>query len=162
MKRIRTLLVLAGLLVTSGGCDQPLATPLRQGSLTGVLDGQPWESNALTDVFGDTIHIGAQRTNGSSGHWFQLRVVESAPGVYTIVTPAQSPFNHSRYVEIVGGDVVSYDAPVTAGTLDVQEFDRATGALRGTLSLTIQGTRGTSRLEQGQLTAVSWRQPGQR
>lgn len=162
MKPIRLLFLLAGILVVSGGCSDSPTTARPTGSLTAVLDGQPWTGTAVSDVIGETIYVSARRTDASPAQWFNLRVVQSAPGVFTVVTPAQSEMDYSRYVEVVGGDVIVYDAAVTAGTLDVEQFDRASGTLRGTLSLTIQGTRGTSRLEQGQLMAVGWRLPNER
>ena len=159
MKRIRILSLLAGLMILSGGCDESPTTAEREGRLNALLDGQAWVGTASSDILGDAIHISSRRKNVQREQTISVRVEETAPGVYAVVPGAAGG---SSYFETVGGDVVEYHADVTAGTIDIDHIDRTTGEIRGTLSLTIQGTRGTSRLEQGQFTAVSWRRPNER
>ncbi|HEU0300716.1 MAG TPA: hypothetical protein VFR37_14700, partial [Longimicrobium sp.] len=67
-----------------------------------------------------------------------------------------------RYDETLGGDVSTYSAAVTAGTIQVRELDAVEGRMSGTLELTITGTRGTWRFEDGEFEARSWRAPYER
>lgn len=161
MKRSILSALLAGILVVSGGCEEGPTTPTREGTLLGSLDGAAWVGTAHTDVLSDTIEIYSQRQNVAAEHWLMVRAVETSPGVFAVVTAAMSA-NPSRYAETLGGDVLVYRAEVTAGTISFQELDLTHGVVRGTLSLTIQGTRGTSRLEAGTFEAHMWRRPNQR
>jgi hypothetical protein len=160
MKRFRILPLLAGLLFLAAGCDEGPTAAEREGRLDALLDGQAWVGTATSDILGDDIYITSRRTNVQREQSLTVRVAETSPGVYAIVPGAAG--NGSSYWETVGGDVVEYRADVTAGTIDIDHIDRITGEIRGTLSLTIQGTRGTSVLEQGQLMAVGWREPTER
>ncbi|HEX2207146.1 MAG TPA: hypothetical protein VHG93_05650 [Longimicrobium sp.] len=159
MNRIK-LLALLGIIITSGGCDGTPTEAVRQGRMDAVLDGQPWAGNAQSDVLGETIHVHSDRRDAPHQQ-LRLEIQETAPGVYTLVTGSQHGLG-SGYWEIFGGDVIGYHAAVTSGTVSIEHIDRASGAVTGTVSLTLQGPRGTSRLEQGRFQAVSWRQPGQR
>lgn len=156
----RSLLpALLALLAFSGGCDKEPTAPAREGTLVATLDGAAWVGDARSDVLSDTFEIYSRRQNVTTEQWLTIRAVETSPGVFAVVTPAMSA-NPSRYVETVGGDVLVYSAEVTAGTIVFQELgDRV---LRGTLSLTIQGARGTSRLEEGTFEAHMWRGPNDR
>jgi hypothetical protein len=161
MKRSVLSALLAGILIVSGGCDNEPTTPTREGTLLGTLDGAAWVGTAQSDVLSDTIEIYSQRRNVAAEHWLTVRAVETSPGVFAVVTAAMSA-NPSRYAETVGGDVLVYRAEVTAGTISFQQLDLTRGVMRGTLSLTIQGARGTSRLEEGTFEAHSWRGPNER
>lgn len=62
----------------------------------------------------------------------------------------------------MGGDAIVYHAVATAGTITFRELDLVRGFMRGTVSLTLQGARGTSRLEKGTFEAPMWRRTDQR
>ena len=161
MKRITFAAGLLGLVLVSGGCNNEPTAPAREGTLVGTLDGAAWVGDAQSDVLSDTIEIHSRRQNVAAEHWLTVRAVETSPGVFAVVTPAMSA-NPGRYTETVGGDVLVYRAEVTAGTIAFQELDLGRGVMRGTLSLTIQGARGTSRLEEGTFEAPMWRRPNER
>lgn len=82
-----------------------------------------------------------------------VRIRETAPGAFMVVTPTLSG-NPGRYEETLG-DVGTYAAPITAGTVQVHELDRGRGRVSGTLGLTITGTRGTWRFEDGEFEAAT-------
>jgi hypothetical protein len=161
MKRFTRAAALLGLILVSGGCGNEPTAPAREGTLLGTLDGAAWVGTAQSDVLSDTIEIYSRRQNVAAEHWLTVRVVETSPGVFAVVTRAMSA-NPGRYAETVGGDVLVYSAEVTAGTIAFQELDLVRGVMRGTLSLTITGARGTSRLEEGTFEAHVWRGPNQR
>jgi hypothetical protein len=156
----RSLLpALLALLAFSGGCDEEPTAPAGEGTLVATLDGAGWVGNARSDVLNDTFEIYSRRQNVAAEHWLRVRAVETSPGVFAVVTTAMSD-NPSWYSETVGGDVLSYRAEVTAGTIVI--VDPGDRVLRGSLSLTIEGARGTSRLEQGTFVAPLWRGPNDR
>ncbi|HEX2078977.1 MAG TPA: hypothetical protein VHG08_14740 [Longimicrobium sp.] len=160
MKRIR-LLWLAGILITSGGCDSTTA-PDGEGRLLGRLEGEIWRGSALMDFSDDTLTIHSARSADQGlEHVLHLRVVETAPGAFAVVTQAP-PGRRSEYQEILGGDGIVYSAVVTAGTIRFTELDRRRGRASGTLSLTLTGTRGTWRFADGHFEARSWRDPYER
>lgn len=161
MKRSLLPALLAGILVVSGGCGNEPTAPAREGTLVATLDGAAWVGDARSDVLSDTFEIYSRRQNVAAEHWLAVRVVETSPGVFAVVTSAMSA-NPSHYAETVGGDVLAYRAEVTAGTIAFQEFAPLRGVMRGTLSLTLQGARGTSRLEGGTFEAHLWRGPNER
>jgi hypothetical protein len=160
MQRLR-LLALAGILILSGGCDSSTSAD-REGTLVGRLEGAIWRGTAQAEFVPDTFLIWSSR-RGDAGveQRLELRVAETAPGAFTLVTPAMST-DASGYWELVGGDVVTYHADVTAGTIQFHEIDRRTGRASGTLSLTITGPRGTWRFEDGEFEARDWRDPHER
>lgn len=161
MKTLR-LLWLAGILILSGGCDAGTSAD-REGTLVGRLEGEIWRGTALTDVaVSDTMPISSLRRGaaGAQQHLL-LRIVETSPGTFAVVTSAMSG-SPSQYLETLGGDVATYSAAVTAGTIQIHELDRAAGRVSGTLSLTITGTRGTWRFEEGEFEARDWRDPYER
>lgn len=158
MKHSRIPGLLAALLILFGGCDNGPTVAEREGRLAGLLDGEPWVGTALTDIRRDTIFVGSSRRKAGAEQRINLAMVESSPGAFTLVPGGAG--HPSDYRELVGGDLILYHADITGGTVAVEHFDRATGELRGTLSFTIQGTRGTARFEQGELRAVRWHEPG--
>ncbi|WP_420129338.1 hypothetical protein [Longimicrobium sp.] len=161
MKRA-LLPALLALLAFSAGCDKEPTAPVDQGTFAATLDGAAWVGDAESDVARDTFAIySRRRTAGADEQWLTIRAVETSPGVFTVVTTATSG-DPSHYSETVGGDVLTYRAVATAGTITFQELDRVRGVMRGTVSLTLQGPRGTSRLEEGTFEAGPWRRTNQR
>ncbi len=159
MKRLLPLW-LAGILIVSGGCDSTTSSD-HEGTLVGRLDGETWRGSAELDLVGDTMTLWSIRGSGGGQEGLVLRIVETGPGAFTLVTPDMSGYP-SRYEVTVGGDVLSYTAPVTAGTIQVDEFDRGSGRMLGTLELTITGTRGTWRFEDGEFETRNIRDPYER
>ena len=160
MKRA-LLSLLAGILITSGGCEST-TSPDRDGTLVGTLAGEAWRGNARVDFVPDTFVIWSTRpVDAGLEHHLFLRVTETAPGAYAVVTRAMSG-DPSGYREILGGDGIVYSANVTAGTIHFTHLDRRTGRASGTVSLTLTGTRGTWRFEDGEFEAYNIRDPYER
>jgi hypothetical protein len=113
----------------------------RNGRLTGTLNGAPWNGDARSGTYRDTLYIssGQQASGSSTERRIVVAVVPNGQGGYSVV-PAANPYSGSGYQEIVGGDVVSYSAPVTAGTVAFTEYTAT--RTRGSLQLTFSGSRG--------------------
>lgn len=154
MKRFPIAAGLLGLLLLTGGCEGSPAGPGPRGELRGMMDGDVWVGTAETDLGRDTLVIWSQRTNVPAEHSLVITFVETAPGVYTLVTEGMSRSAASGYRETVGGDVAVYRATATSGSIHFSELDRSTGRASGTVELTLQGPRGTSRFVQGQFDAI--------
>lgn len=153
MKRFRLPAGLLGLLLVAGGCEGSATAPQARGEMWGMLDGDIWRGTAETDLQRDTMVIWSQRTNVRAEHSLVITFVQTAPGTYSIVTERISRSAASSYWETVGGDVATYHATATSGTIQFSEFDRATGRAVGTVELTLQGPRGTSRFVRGEFDA---------
>lgn len=150
MKRFSLATPLLALLLVSGGCDRNLTVPHQQGELRGVLDGATWQGTATGELHRDTLIIWSTRRGMNAEHTLSITAVQSGSGTYTIVTEGMSSSAASAYWETVGGDVVVYHASATSGTIHFTKLDRAAGTARGTVELTLEGPRGTSRFEMGE------------
>lgn len=150
MKRT-AILALAGLLLLTGGCLGSVDPDL-EGSFTAQMGGEEWRGTAQTYEEGDTLVIRSHRRQTASAHRLILRVVESAPGAYAVVTTAMSG-NATRYEEEGGA---KYTARASAGTISFREINRGTGRAVGTVQLTLQGERGTVPF-QGEFDAYFYR-----
>lgn len=148
MKRLPLLTLLAGIILTSGGCDLGTVDPDREGTLVATLDGEAWQGTAQTWEEADTFVIRSFRRNVANTHWLTIRVVETSPGVYAVVTAAMSA-RPTRYEENGG----TYAEGATAGTISFTELNRSTGRAVGTVRLTLQGGRGITQLEDGEFDA---------
>ena len=151
MKRIR-LAGLLGLLILSGGCENTLASDGR-GTMWGLLDGQIWVGNAVTDFSRDTLTMWSTRRNGSAEQSLVIKAVQTSPGAYTLVTESMSA-DPTSYWEMLGGDGISYRATAESGTIRFDQVDRATGRAVGTVEVTLSGERGTTRFVRGDFDAV--------
>jgi hypothetical protein len=152
MKRFR-LAGLLGILILSGGCESTTAADPR-GTLWGLMEGQIWVGDAVTDFSRDTLVIWSARRNVRAEQSLVIRAVETSPGVYALVTDDMSD-DPTAYWETLGGDVATYRAAAESGTIRFSEVDRATGRAAGTLELTFRGERGASRFVRGEFNAVA-------
>lgn len=144
---------LLGLLMLCEGCDGgPLASDGR-GTLWGLLDGEIWVGNAVTDFSRDTLTMWSSRRNGGAEQSLVIRAVQTAPGAYTLVTESMSA-DPTSYWETLGGDGITYRARAESGTIRFDQVDRATGRAVGTVEVTLSGERGTTRLVRGEFDAV--------
>lgn len=146
------LLVLLGILITSGGCDRTPTGTDADGTLRATLDGEPWVGNAVVHFRGDTLLIWSTRRNvrGREQH-LGLQAVEFA-GSYTLITTSWT----SGYSETLGGDVLTYRADATGGSISLDRVDPEEGRAVGTFRLTVAGGRGTSRFENGEFEARTY------
>jgi hypothetical protein len=156
MNRFRIAAGLLGLLLLSGGCERSSTAPDGAGEMRGVLDGNVWLGTAETDFTRDTMVIWSARRNVRAEHSLVLSFVQTAPGVYAVVTESMSRSAATTYWETVGGDVAVYHATAASGTVAFSEFNRETGRAVGTVELTLQGPRGTSRFVRGQFDATAF------
>lgn len=152
MKRLR-LAGLLGILIVSGGCDRDTTGSDNAGTMWGLMDGRIWAGNALSDLSGDTLTIWSARQNTDAEHSLVIKAVESAPGVYTLVTGSMSG-NPTTYWETLGGDVATYRAAAESGSIRFTEMDRASGHAKGTVEVTLEGERGTSRFVRGEFETI--------
>lgn len=150
MKHAR-LIALAGILMLSA-CDLGTVDPNREGMLVARIDGVAWQGTAQTFEEGDTLVIQSFRRNTQRNDEMTIRVVETSPGVYAVVTSAMSG-KPTRYEENGG----LYVASASAGTIAFTELNRRTGRAAGTVQLTLQGGRGTTRVENGEFDAYYWK-----
>jgi hypothetical protein len=137
------------ILLLSAACDAPTATG-DSGVMTGQLDGAAWEGDALVVLTGDTVRVFSS-TPAADGISRNLAFVAVAdqPGEYALLTA------ESRYDELLGGDVISYSAAVTGGTITFSSLGRGSLLASGTLNgVTIQGSRGTWTFTGGQFTGI--------
>lgn len=153
MKRFTLAAGLLGLILVSGGCGRGSTAPAPQGELRGMLDEGLWIGDAQVDFTRDTLLIWSRRRNVSAEHSLGISVAETAPGVYAVVTEGMSSSRATRYLETVGGDVLQYRATAISGTISFTELDRAAGRAVGTVELTLQGPRGTTRFIGGEFDA---------
>lgn len=153
MKRFTLAAGLLGLILVSGGCDRGTTAPAPRGELRGVLDDGLWVGDAQVDFNRDTLVIWSRRRNVRAEHSLGISVAETGPGVYAVVTEGMSSSHATSYWETVGGDVVEYHATATSGTISFTELDRANGRAVGTVELTLQGPRGTTRFVRGEFDA---------
>lgn len=151
MKRF-TLLALLGILITSGGCEGS-TDARRDGLLFGMIDGDVWRGTAEAYLERDTLYITSTRLNvRGADHWLMIKAVQTPIETYAVVTADMSG-SPTRYNEIVGGDVVAYSAVATSGTLVLRNSTIDPQNLAGTVELTLQGSRGTTRFTQGEFEA---------
>jgi hypothetical protein len=153
----RSLLAgLFGLLLLSGGCGPGITDSIfdNLGKMRGELDDDPWLGTAESDLTRDTLVIWSRRRNVNAEHSLVLTFVQTAPGVYAVVTESMSSSAATAYWETVGGDVAVYHAAATSGTIAFTRLDRTTGRAAGTVELTLQGPRGTSRFIRGEFDAM--------
>ena len=156
MKRSPLLAVLGTLFVLSGGCDRGPTDATLEGTLTGMMDALEWRGSAQTHFDGDTLFLHSQRRNVAAQHRLTIKAVPNVGGGYSVVTAAMGG-DPSRYYELIGGDAVSYSAPVVSGTISFTELNVNTGRAVGTMELTFHGARGASRLQSGRFDAYLWR-----
>jgi hypothetical protein len=136
MRRLIAALLL--LIPLAAACDSPTTGSAQQaGKLTGTLNGAPWNGDAVSGVHRDTTYISSGHHGGSPERRITAAVVASGPGEYAVI-PARS----RGYYELVGGDVVTYSAAVTQGTVTFTENGPASTHARGSIQLTISGARG--------------------
>jgi hypothetical protein len=138
---MRRLIAALLLLVPLAACDLPTTSKPPAGKLTGTLNGQPWEGTANSRVYRDTMYIhSAQPAGKSAGRHIVVAVVPNGQGGYSVVPSSERPWG-SHYVEVAGGDMIMYSAEVTQATISFSEYGAT--RTRGSLQLTISGTRGT-------------------
>ncbi|HEX8318346.1 hypothetical protein [Longimicrobium sp.] len=137
MRRLITALLL---LIPFAACDLPTTSQQRTGKLTGTLNGQPWAGTANAAVYRDTLYINSgQHVTGSAEQLIGIAVVPNGQGGYSVVPTSERP-GSSHYWELVGGDVITYSAQVTQGTITFTEYGAT--RTRGSLQLTFSGPRG--------------------
>jgi hypothetical protein len=147
-----TLLALLGIMVTSGGCESA-ADVRRDGLLFGWIDDDVWRGSAEAYIERDTLYITSRRKNvRGADHLLVIKAAPTATMTYAVVTADMSA-SPTRYEEIVGGDVLAYSAVATSGTIALRESSIDPELLSGTVELTLQGPRGTSRFTQGEFEA---------
>ncbi|HEY0026106.1 MAG TPA: hypothetical protein VGB24_24665 [Longimicrobium sp.] len=138
MRRLIAALLL--LLPLAAACDLPTTPQQRTGKLTGTLNGQPWAGTAEAAVYRDTLYINSgQHVTGSAEQRIGVAVVPNGQGGYSVVPPSERP-GGSHYWELIGGDVITYSAQITQGTIIFTEYGAT--RTRGSLQLTISGSRG--------------------
>lgn len=152
MKRSR-LAGLLGILILSGGCENSPVASDERGTMWGLMDGQIWVGDALSDFSSDTLTIWSGRRNTDAEHSLVIKAVETSPGEYTLVTESMSG-NPTTYWEMLGGDVATYRATARSGIIQLTEVDRGSGHARGTVEVTLEGERGTSRFVRGEFEAI--------
>ena len=136
----------AALLVVLASCaDSPTAAPVR-GSMTAALDATPWRGSATVAIYRDTMHLWSTRTGPKEQH-VRASVAFTGPGRYTLEGKA------TEYQETLGGDILSYRALGTGGTLVVTSYDAARGEMTGTLTFSASGSRGTVNFVGGEFVA---------
>jgi hypothetical protein len=153
MKRFTLAAGLLGLILVSGGCDRGTTAPAPRGELRGVLDDGLWLGDAQVDFSRDTFAIWSRRRNVRAEHSLGISVAQTAPGVYAVITQSMSSSRATSYWETLGDDIVQYHATATSGTISFTKFDRAAGRAVGTVELTLQGPRGTTRFVRGEFDA---------
>ncbi len=137
---MRPLIAALLLLIPLATCDAPTTiSPERDDTLTGTLDGQPWTGSASSGVYRDTLYIHATRSGGPTDQRITTSVVPNGQGGYSVVPGVGRPAG-SHYRELLGGDAVTYSAPITAGTISFTEYGAT--RVRGSLQLTFSGSRG--------------------
>ena len=119
------------------------------------LDGRDWNGDAVVVFARDTIVLrtrepmtidGAASFSSDSRSWrvLALYVVASDPGTYQVVP------QKSEYVEIIGGDQISYRAPVTGGTVRFTVLDRGGASAAGLVDdVRIEGQLGSWTFDRG-------------
>lgn len=148
IRRIRIFFILP-LLFAAAACDEPTASN-DPGVMTGQLNGAEWDGDALVLIMNDTVGIFSfsRAADGTERHLAFYAVAEG-PGEYSLLT------NLSRYDETIGGDVVSYSAAVTGGTVAFSSLGRGNLLASGTTSgVTIQGSRGSWSFTGGEFTGM--------
>ena len=136
LRRIATCAALPALLAAAA-CDDPV-TAEQTGAMSGQLDGFAWEGDALVLIRGDTVSVFSS-SRGSVERHLTFVAVAQGPGTYPLLTA------ESRYDETVGGDVLTYSAAVTGGTITFSSLARGDALASGTIGgVTLQGPRGTS------------------
>jgi hypothetical protein len=146
-----TLLALLGIILTSGGCEGS-TDARRDGLLFGMIDGEVWRGTAEAHIHRDTLFIISNRLNVRAEHTLIIRAAPTVIETYAVVTTGVSGLP-SRYEETLGRDVVVYTAGATEGTIQLRESTLDRDNLSGTVELTLQGPRGTSRFTQGEFEA---------
>lgn len=137
---MRRLIAALLLLVPLAACDSPTTSQQRTGKLTGTLNGQPWAGTASSGVYRDTLYIhSGQHVSGSAEQRITVSVVPNGQGGYSVFPGGGRP-RGSHYGEVVGGDVLTYSAPITQGTISFTEYGAT--RVRGSLQLTFSGSRG--------------------
>jgi hypothetical protein len=138
MRRLTAALLL---LIPLAACDTPTTiSPDGEGTLTGTLNGEPWAGTAHSGVYRDTMYISSgDPGDGSTTRRITIAVVPNGQGGYSVVPAAARP-SGSHYREVVGGDVLTYSAPVTQGTITFTEYGAT--RTRGSLQFTFSGSRG--------------------
>lgn len=150
MRLLRRIALFAALpaVLAAAACDDPVV-PEQTGEMTGQLDGAPWSGDAEVMIRGDTVSVFSSRTADGLGRHLAFFAIAEGPGEYPLLTA------ESRYDETVGGDVITYSAAVTAGTITFSSLSRSDLLASGTISgVTLQGTRGTSTFSQGSFTGI--------
>lgn len=137
MRRLTAALLLIPL---AAACDLPTTSQQRTGKLTGTLNGQPWAGTANSGVYRDTLYINSgQQVSGAAEQRIGVAVVPIGQGGYSVVPTSERP-GGSHYLELIGGDGITYSAAFTSGSVAFTEYT-ATRA-RGSLQLTFSGSRG--------------------
>lgn len=150
MRLIRRISIfILPLLLAATACDEPTASN-DPGVLTGQLNGAEWDGDAVVVIMNDTVGIFSfsRGADGTERH-LALFAVAEGPGEYSLLTDL------SRYDETVGGDIISYSAAVTGGTVTFSSLGRGNLLASGTTSnVTIQGTRGIWAFNGGEFTGM--------
>ena len=136
----------AALLVVLASCDDSPTAPTVRGNMTAVLDATPWRGSATVALRGDTIHLWSTRTGPTEQH-IRATVAFTGPGSYTLEGKA------TEYQETLGGDVLTYRALGTGGTLVVTSYNVVKGEMTGTLTFSASGSRGTTNFVGGEFVA---------
>jgi hypothetical protein len=138
MRRLIAALLL--LLPLAAACDSPTTSQQRTGKLTGTLNGQPWAGTANAVMYRDTLYVSSrQHVTGSAEQRIVVAVVPNGQGGYSVVPTSERP-GASHYRELLGGDGITYSAPITQGTITFTEYGAT--RTRGSLQVTISGSRG--------------------
>lgn len=138
MRRLTAALLL--LIALAAACDSPTTiSPRREGTLTGTLNGQAWEGTASSSVYRDAMYIHTKQSGGPGEQWITVSVVPNGQGGYSVL-PAGTRTWGSHYGEVIGGDVLTYSAPITQGTINLTEYSAT--RVKGSLQLTFSGSRG--------------------
>ena len=137
------------LLFAAAACDEPTASN-DPGVLTGQLNGAEWDGDAVVVIMNDTVGIfsSSRAADGTERHLAFFAVAEG-PGEYSLLTDL------SRYDETVGGDLITYSAAVTGGSVTFSSLGRGNLLASGTTSgVTLQGSRGAWTFTGGEFTGM--------
>lgn len=145
MTRLRILCSAALVLLLAACAGDGPTQPQVEGRMTGTLDGAPWTGGAWAVLYKGSLSVGSMRDRAE--HHVTLEVPFTGPGRYTVEA------GKGRYYETVGLDVLTYQAPVTTGTLVVDTYDATSGEITGTFELAASGPRGATSFQNGEFEA---------
>ncbi|HST58278.1 MAG TPA: hypothetical protein VLK84_06320 [Longimicrobium sp.] len=156
MRTLRRLSALA-LLLLAAACDEN-PTSSGDGRMRARLEGDLWNGDAEVFFLQDTVVLQSKAPldvskvnfSGTTSSWrsLVLYLVASGPGEYQVVP------GKGGYEEILQGDMVTYAARVTAGTVRFTILGQGQEVAEGRVDdVRIEGSSGVWSFDEGGFTA---------